>query len=28
LYKAFLICSDIIEAIGPYSNAPDLPKCF
>jgi len=26
--KAFLICPDIMEAVGPYPNAPNLPKCF
>jgi len=23
-----LICPDVIEAVGPYPNAPNLPKCF
>jgi len=26
--QAFLICPDLIEAVGPYPNAPNLPKCF
>jgi len=28
LDKSFLICPDIIEAVGPYPDAPNLPKCF
>jgi len=28
LNEAFLICPDLIEAAGPYSNAPNLIKCF
>jgi len=28
LYKDFLICSDIIEAVGPHSNAPNFPNCL
>jgi len=24
----FLICPDLIEAVGPYPNAPILLKCF
>jgi len=28
LIEAFLICPDLIEAVGPYSNAPILLKCF
>jgi len=24
----FLFCPDLIEAVGPYQNAPDLPKYF
>jgi len=28
LNEAFLICPDLIEAVEPYPNAPDLLKCF
>jgi len=28
LIEAFLICQDLIEAFGPYPNAPILLKCF
>jgi len=28
LNAAFLICPDLIEAVGPYPNSPNLPKCF
>ena len=28
LIKAFLICPDLLEAAGPYPNAPILLKCF
>jgi len=28
LIEAFLICPDLIEALGPYPNAPILLKCF
>jgi len=28
LNEAFLICPDLIEAVGPYPNAPNLLKCF
>jgi len=24
----FLICPDLIEAVGPYPNVPSLLKCF
>jgi len=27
LNEAFLICLDLIEAVGPYPNAPNLLKC-
>jgi len=26
--ETFFICPDLIEAFGPYPNAPYLPKCF
>jgi len=26
--EAFLICPDLIEAVGPYPTAPNLLKCF
>jgi len=26
--EAFLICPDLIEAVGMYPNAPNLFKCF
>jgi len=26
--EAFIICPDLIEAVGPYRNAPNLLKCF
>ena len=25
---SFLICQDLIEAVGPYQNVPNLLKCF
>jgi len=28
LNEAFLICLDLIEAVGPYPNAPNSLKCF
>jgi len=28
LIEAFLICQDLIEAVGPYPNAPILLNCF
>jgi len=28
LSESFLICPDLIEAAGPYPNAPNLLKCF
>jgi len=28
LYETFLIWPDLIEAVGPYPNAPNLPECF
>jgi len=28
LIETFLICPDLIEAVGPYPNAPILLKCF
>jgi len=28
LIEAFLFCPDLIEAVGPYPNAPILLKCF
>jgi len=28
LNEAFLICPDLIEAVGPDPNAPNLFKCF
>jgi len=28
LYKACLICLDLIEAVGLYPNGPNLHKCF
>jgi len=28
LNQAFLICPDLIEAVEPYPNAPNLLKCF
>jgi len=28
LNEAFLICPDLIKAVGPYPNAPVLLKCF
>jgi len=28
LYQTFVICPNLIEAVGPYPNAPNLPKCF
>jgi len=28
LIEAFLICPDLIEAVGPYPNAPILLKCL
>jgi len=28
LNEAFLICPDLIEAVGPYPNAPKLIKCL
>jgi len=27
LIETFLICPDLIEAVGPYPNAPILLKC-
>jgi len=27
LNEAFVICPDLIEAFGPYPNAPNLLKC-
>jgi len=27
LNEAFFICPDLIEAVGPYPNAPNLLKC-
>jgi len=26
--KLFLVCPDLIEAVGPYPTAPNLLKCF
>jgi len=28
LIEAFLICPDLIEAVGPYPKAPISLKCF
>jgi len=28
LTEAFLLCPDLIEAVGPYQNAPILLRCF
>jgi len=28
LNEAFVICPDLIEAVGPYPNALNLLKCF
>jgi len=28
LIEAFIIFPDLIEAVGPYTNAPILLKCF
>jgi len=28
LNEAFLNCPDLIEAVGPFPNAPNLLKCF
>jgi len=28
LNAAFLICPDLIEAVGPYPNSPDLLNCL
>jgi len=28
LIKPFLICPDLIEAVGPHPTAPVLLKCF
>jgi len=26
--EAFLVCPDLIQAVGPYPNAPNLLKCY
>jgi len=28
LNEAYLICPDLIDAVGPCPNAPSLLKCF